>query len=85
VVAAADTWDRAARVLDRYASDWLRMYGDTCAATHLRGEQSAMAMLNRRLDVVRARMIVGVLSIMAKKAVEEKEPKQKGEQRAANA
>jgi len=57
---AADTWQRAARILDRYTADWLRMYGDTCAATHVRGEQSAdvldlrMACLHDRLDGVRA-------------------------------
>jgi eukaryotic-like serine/threonine-protein kinase len=57
---AADTWDRAARLLDRYTADWLRMYGDTCAATHLRGEQSAevldlrMACLRERLGRVKA-------------------------------
>jgi tetratricopeptide (TPR) repeat protein len=60
VASAADTWDRAARLLDRYTADWLRMYGDTCAATHLRGEQSAevldlrMACLRERLGRVKA-------------------------------
>jgi tetratricopeptide (TPR) repeat protein len=38
---ADDIWARAASVLDRYTVDWLRMYEDSCAATHLRGEQSA--------------------------------------------
>ena len=57
---AADAWDRAARILDRYTADWLRIYGDACAATHVRGEQSAdvldlrMACLHDRLDGVRA-------------------------------
>jgi tetratricopeptide (TPR) repeat protein/tRNA A-37 threonylcarbamoyl transferase component Bud32 len=57
---AADTWDRAARMLDRYTADWLRTYGDTCAATHLRGEQSAevldlrMACLQERVGRVKA-------------------------------
>ena len=60
VASAADTWDRAARLLDRYTADWLRMYGDTCAATHLRGEQSAevldlrMACLREPLGRVKA-------------------------------
>jgi tetratricopeptide (TPR) repeat protein len=60
VDSAIDTWDRAARVVDRYTADWLRIYGDTCAATHVRGEQSAdvldlrMACLQDRLDGVRA-------------------------------
>jgi CRISPR-associated protein Csx10 len=65
--------------------DSARLLAPVVRESHLRGEQSAMAMLDRRLDVVRARMIVGVLSIMAKKAVEEKEPKPKGVRRAANA
>jgi len=57
---AADTWSRAARILDQYTADWLRTYGDTCAATHVRGEQSAevldlrMACLQERLGHVRA-------------------------------
>jgi tetratricopeptide (TPR) repeat protein len=47
-------------VLDRYTADWLRMYGDACAATHLRGEQSAdvldlrIACLKERLGRVNA-------------------------------
>ena len=57
---AADTWQRATRIVDRYTADWLRMYGDSCAATHVRGEQSAdvldlrMACLQDRLDGVKA-------------------------------
>src|SRR5262249_24337685 len=57
---AADSWNRAARVLDRYTADWLRMYGDACAATHVRGEQAAevldlrMACLQERLGRVKA-------------------------------
>jgi tetratricopeptide (TPR) repeat protein/tRNA A-37 threonylcarbamoyl transferase component Bud32 len=60
VAGAADAWERAARVLDRYTADWLRAYGDTCAATHLRGEQSPdvldlrMACLQERLGRVKA-------------------------------
>ena len=57
---AADAWERAARVLDRYATGWLQMYADTCTATHVRGEQSAevldlrMACLDERLGRVKA-------------------------------
>jgi len=57
---ASDTWDRTARLLDRYRGDWLRMYGNACEATHLRGEQSAdvldlrMACLDERLGRVKA-------------------------------
>ena len=52
VASAADAWDRAARMLDRYTADWLRMYVDTCAATQLRGEQSA-EVLDLRMDCLR--------------------------------
>jgi tetratricopeptide (TPR) repeat protein len=41
IASAGDIWARAAGALDRYTADWLRMYEDSCAATHLRGEQSA--------------------------------------------
>ncbi len=57
---AADAWQRAARILDRYTADWLRMYSDSCAATHVRGEQSAdvldlrTACLHDRLGRVKA-------------------------------
>jgi serine/threonine-protein kinase len=57
---AVDAWERAARVLDRYAADWLRMYEDACVATNIRGEQSAdvldlrMACLQERLGRVKA-------------------------------
>ena len=60
VDSAADTWERAARILDRYTADWLRMYEDTCAATHVRGEQSSevldlrMACLRERVGPVKA-------------------------------
>jgi tetratricopeptide (TPR) repeat protein len=37
---AAETWDRAAALLDGYASRWVAMYRDSCEATHVRGEQS---------------------------------------------
>ena len=38
---AKESWDRVAALLDRYAASWLKMYRDSCEATHLRGEQSA--------------------------------------------
>jgi eukaryotic-like serine/threonine-protein kinase len=41
---AADTWQRVAAQLDRYASLWLRTYRDACEATHVRGEQSVEAL-----------------------------------------
>jgi hypothetical protein len=60
VPAAADTWDRVASRLDRYAGAWLRMYGDSCEATHMRGEQSSevldlrMACLEDRHSALKA-------------------------------
>jgi tetratricopeptide (TPR) repeat protein len=57
---AADAWDRAAGILDRYTAGWLRMYQETCAATHERGDQSVevldlrMACLSERLGRVKA-------------------------------
>jgi len=57
---AAETWDRAARIVDKYAGDWLRMYGDACEATHIRGDQSTqvldlrMSCLSDRLAHVKA-------------------------------
>lgn len=52
---AADSWRGVEKRLDGFASAWTQMYGDACAATHFRGEQSAelldlrMACLDRRL------------------------------------
>jgi tetratricopeptide (TPR) repeat protein len=57
---AADTWERTAQLIDRYTTDWLRMYGDACQATHVRGEQSTevldlrMSCLSDRLAHVKA-------------------------------
>jgi tetratricopeptide (TPR) repeat protein len=48
-------WERAARLLDRYAADWLHMYEDTCLATNIRGEQSA-EVLDLRMDCLRERL-----------------------------
>ena len=57
---AADVWQRTAANLDAYARRWTAMYGETCEATHVRGEQSAevldlrMDCLNRNRDSLRA-------------------------------
>jgi tetratricopeptide (TPR) repeat protein len=57
---ADETWDRASRIIDKYANGWLRMYGDACEATHVRGEQSTevldlrMNCLTDRLNRVKA-------------------------------
>jgi len=60
VAHAAETWARAARLIDDYAGKWLGMYGDACEATQVRGEQSAevldlrMTCLADRLGRVKA-------------------------------
>jgi tetratricopeptide (TPR) repeat protein len=41
---AAGAWTGAAALLDDYGQAWSSMYADTCAATQLRGEQSAELM-----------------------------------------
>ena len=57
---AADVWQRTAAILDGYAKRWTAMYGETCEATHVRGEQSAevldlrMECLNGNRDSLRA-------------------------------
>jgi len=57
---AGDVFDRTATILDGYAKRWIDMYGETCEATHVRGEQSAevldlrMDCLNRNRDSLRA-------------------------------
>ncbi len=57
---AADVWQRTAAILDGYAKHWTAMYGETCEATHVRGEQSTdvldlrMDCLNGNRDSVRA-------------------------------
>ena len=56
----AETWDRAAALLDQYAARWLGAYKTACEATHVRGEQSAevldlrMTCLDDRLTGMRA-------------------------------
>jgi tetratricopeptide (TPR) repeat protein len=57
---ADEAWDRAAGIIDRYGTSWLRMYGDACEATQVRGEQSTqvldlrMSCLSDRLAHVKA-------------------------------
>ena len=57
---AADVWERTAAKLDGYARRWAEMYGETCEATHVRGEQSTevldlrMDCLSRNRDSLRA-------------------------------
>jgi tetratricopeptide (TPR) repeat protein len=57
---AKDSFERAAAVLDRYASAWQAMHVSACEATRVRGEQSdavlslRMACLERRLGDLRA-------------------------------
>jgi tetratricopeptide (TPR) repeat protein/predicted Ser/Thr protein kinase len=51
---AADAWQRAAALLDRYADDWAAAYAEACEATTVRGEQS-QAMLDRRMGCLRRR------------------------------
>jgi serine/threonine-protein kinase len=60
VARASETWERAAGIIDGYVGEWLRMYGDACEATHVRGEQSTdvldlrMSCLSDRLARVQA-------------------------------
>jgi hypothetical protein len=57
---AAETWERTAHIIDGYVGEWLRMYGDACAATQIRGDQSTqvldlrMGCLSDRLAHVKA-------------------------------
>ena len=46
---AADVWARTAAKIDDYARHWAEMYGETCEATHVRGEQST-EVLDLRMD-----------------------------------
>jgi tetratricopeptide (TPR) repeat protein len=58
-VHAADAFARVARGLDEYTGAWVAMHTDTCAASAVRGEQSAdvltlrMACLGKDLDLTR--------------------------------
>jgi tetratricopeptide (TPR) repeat protein/tRNA A-37 threonylcarbamoyl transferase component Bud32 len=52
---AAETWDRTSRIVDQYADGWLRMYGDACEATHVRGEQSTQV-LDLRMNCLADRL-----------------------------
>ncbi len=57
---AQDTFERVAKVLDRYTEQWVIMRREACEATHVRGEQSGelldlrMQCLRRRLSETRA-------------------------------
>jgi len=57
---AGGIFERTAAILDGYAKRWIDMYGETCEATHVRGDQSAdvldlrMDCLNRNRDSFRA-------------------------------
>ena len=46
---AADVWERTAAKIDAYARHWAEMYGETCEATQVRGEQST-EVLGLRMD-----------------------------------
>jgi tetratricopeptide (TPR) repeat protein/tRNA A-37 threonylcarbamoyl transferase component Bud32 len=50
--AAAQTWGSVERELDRHAAEWVAMYREACAATHVRGEQST-DLLDRRMVCLR--------------------------------
>src|SRR5262249_24821871 len=45
----------AGRFLDRYATDWRKMYREACEATHVRGEQSA-EVLDLRMSCLQERL-----------------------------
>jgi tetratricopeptide (TPR) repeat protein len=57
---AGDVWERTAAKIDAYARHWAEMYGETCEATQVRGEQSTevldlrMDCLSRNRDSLRA-------------------------------
>jgi tetratricopeptide (TPR) repeat protein len=52
---AKDAWKAVDTTLDAYASQWLAMYYDTCAATHIRHEQSEHV-LDLRMRCLRERL-----------------------------
>lgn len=51
---AADVLATTRASLDAYRDAWVAMHTDTCEATHLRGEQSAL-LLDRRMDCLQQR------------------------------
>jgi len=68
---AAVTWDRAAAVLDRYASDWVAMHNETCKATVLEHVQSAAVMDSRMGCLRRAKVgLAAVAELLAEGDVE---------------
>ncbi len=52
---AAGAWTGAAALLDDYGQAWATMYGDTCAATQIRGEQSS-ELMDLRMTCLQQRM-----------------------------
>jgi eukaryotic-like serine/threonine-protein kinase len=46
---AGEIWGRVASLLDRYANQWVAMFGEACEATHVRGEQP-VEVLDLRMD-----------------------------------
>jgi eukaryotic-like serine/threonine-protein kinase len=52
---AADTWQRSAALLDRYAADWAAAHTDACEATAVRAEQSEAVLDQRMGCLARAR------------------------------
>jgi serine/threonine-protein kinase len=75
---AADAWTGTAALLDGYAREWAGMYAEACAATQLRGEQSAelmdlrMTCLQRRLRDMDALLVLfeGADKAVVKRAAE---------------
>ncbi len=61
---AADTFQRVTAILDDYAAKWVAMHQDACAATHIRGEQSA-ALLDLRMRCLEQRRLeLGALTTL---------------------
>jgi len=59
---AEESWTLVASALDDYASSWVAMYDDTCAATHIRHEQSP-ALLDLRMRCLEdRRLALGALT-----------------------
>ena len=51
---ATTSFATVSAVLDRYSKEWIETYGETCAATHVRNEQSE-ALLDVRMQCLRQR------------------------------
>jgi tetratricopeptide (TPR) repeat protein len=61
-----DVWARVVAALDRYAAAWLAAYEDACAATHVRGAQSA-SLLDLRMACLddRRTALVALTDVLA--------------------